>query len=151
MRGIFLKAFILLVLAFATAGSAMAQLTNYLVTLPNPSCVGTTSCTFTFPAVSSANPAGQLVAQKVTCRILTLNSGVFYAALSKDINPSKVEFLPYATFSVGTSVINQIDANTLFFIQVGASPVIKFISIALISAPNPMIDQPTCTVAGYVD
>ena len=37
------------------------------------------------------------------------------------------------------------------FIQAGTSPIIKFGAMAAISAPNPSIDQPTCTISGFVD
>jgi hypothetical protein len=145
------------VLTFAMSTSALAQATGYSDTVANTNCLANTSCSFTFPAVSSTtNPDAILTVQKVSCRIVSTVSvntvsGVVYAALGKSANAAKLEFLSAPAYAYGGYVINIIDASALFFVQSGASPIITVLTGTPIVAPNSSVDQPTCTVTGYVE
>jgi hypothetical protein len=158
-----------LALAFASAGSALAQVTTYSATVASPSCVGANSCLFTFPAVPTipgvpdVTGAGtqMLIDPWVNCRIVVSNGGttvlsvLTYAALGKTSNAAKLFFLSsssaslYITSPVSYNTINIIDQKAQFFIQAGGSPTITIVTGA-ISAPNPTLDQPTCSVTGLI-
>ena len=164
--------------AFATAISALAQTPNsatyenYYDTVASPNCVGNTTCTFTFTAVPTFTTAtggfGTLTVSKVNCRIVASNGNtgistpLAYAALGETSNAVKVFFLSSSVSAsslvTGTAGNNvtfpynySIDQTTQFFVQAGASPTITIETGYRIIAPNASLDQPTCSVSGFIE
>lgn len=143
-----------------------AQGTPYYETVSNMNCLANNSCTFTFPVVPAVG-GGLLTNPRVNCRLVTTNishgvqNPLTYAALGTTANAAKIFFLSSsvaAYFELGISAnthsVYLIDQKTVFFVPAGASPMVTIVtgpsSAAAIAAPNPDLDQPTCSVSGIV-
>jgi hypothetical protein len=168
-------------LAFASAGAALAQdtpysatYTTYYDTVAASNCVGSTFCKFTFAAVptftTSNGGVGELIVSHVNCRIVVFNIlppsligtpiPLVYAALGKTSNASKLFFLTGSNGVYPTGVNDStdlIDQTAQLFVQAGASPTITIalgwgpLSQGGIDAPNPAVDEPTCSVSGLIE
>jgi hypothetical protein len=158
MRVFFLGLVAWCVLTFPVANRAQAQVLNYNTTVVNTGCVTNTTCVFTFPAFSGSTQV--LTVAKVSCRVVTPTTltaalGIVYAALGKSSSTTKIEFLTAQAFLYGTGtpapyVVSIIDETTLFFVGADVSPLITIATQEPMVAPNSTLDQPTCTVTGYV-
>jgi hypothetical protein len=138
--------------SYTSAQEASYQ--TYYGTVTNSNCVGTGTCTFTFPPVPDfVNPAGVtgvLFVKSVNCRLITSfpafgggipipNSGPLpppfpYAALGKTANLEKVYFLsasggngyqnPPYTSPSNVYGLYLIDQKADFYVQTGVSPTV---------------------------
>jgi hypothetical protein len=150
-------------LAFASAGSALAQATPYSATYATyydtvaaSNCVGSTSCTFTFAPVptfttstTSNGGDGILTVSRVNCRFVATNINLgkegtivnppfAYAALGKTSNAAKLLYLTSSVtlYPNGISAgysTYLVDQTTQFFVQAGGSP-----TITVTIGPSPM-------------
>ena len=151
-----------LALAFASANSALAQATtphNYYETVASTNCVGNNFCIFTFKAVPGI---GILTVSSVNCRIvatdfLPISPPLASAALGKtsnaaDVFPLSSSVSQYSGPTSPFAFTYSIDQATQFFVEAGISPTITIITRAdPIAAPNPALDQPTCSVSGLIE
>ena len=143
--------------------NSSTQVAPYYETVSSTSCLANSFCMFTFPAIGT----GTLTNPRVNCRIVTTNishgvqNPLTYAALGTTANAGKVFFLSSSVgayfelgINTGTHSIYLIDQRTKFFVPAGASPTITVVTgpsnAAAIAAPNPDLDQPTCSVSGII-